>query len=281
MSILAAVALAIVEGLAGVLMLSGAGHLLIAEKLLGVSEQPINFLFFAVVLHIGNLLAILICCRRRIVQLFVELLKMLHIVKTPRQERKKPSLARRELSLLLIALVPMLLSIAFIGLTRAAYSSEQRLLYSGIGLAISGGVLFLCERFYRGHKDERSAGPADALLIGLAQAFSVFPGVSRAAVSVGTGVLRGFKRSYAVEFSCLMAVPVILAALVEELITAGSSGAIMPELWVCVLAVAVCTVVSVFALKLLERVADYGRFDNFAYLCWGAGIVSVVLLLIT
>lgn len=280
MGILAAAILAIAGGLTGILLLSGDGHLLILEKLLGVSEQPVNFLFFAVVLHIGNLLAVLICCRGRVRLLTRELAGMLHAGKRAKRARKHAGIERRELILLLTALVPMLLSLAFVGPVRRIYESEQRLLWGGIGLACSGGVLFLCERFYRGNRDARTVTLFDALLIGLAQAFSVFPGLSRAALTVGTGVLRGIKRSYAVSFSFLLSVPVILAALIAVLISPGGAGQ-LPSVWICLFSVAVSTGASVFALRLLERIAEYGRFDNLAYFCWGAGILSVVLALIT
>ena len=188
---------------------------------------------------------------------------------------------RRELLHISLALMPMLLSLLLVGAVRWIYRFESGLLLVCLALVLSGGILFLSERFYRGSKDEKTVTPLDALLIGLAQVPAVFPGLSRAALTTSVGVMCGLKREYAVRFSGLLSVPVILAALIYEAITAKSAGLQMPAFWLCLVGVAVSAVAGTLALKLLERIARYGRFDNLSYWCWGAGIISVVLVLIT
>lgn len=281
MTILFVILLAAIEGAAGMLLLSGDGQLLIFEKLFGVTELPLNFLYFAVVLHLGNLLAVLINYRREAWLLLRELLRVLHILKTPAHERKHPSVRRRELLHMTLALLPMLLALALYGAVRWVYSLDSALLFVGAALVVSGLVLFLSERFYRGSKDEKTVTPVDALLIGLSQVPAVFPGLSRAALTTSVGVMRGLKREYAVRFSGLLSVPVLVAALVCEAVTAGKHGGQMPSVWLCLIGVAVSTVFSLLGLKLLERIARNGRFDNLSYWCWGTAILSFVLVLIT
>ena len=275
------VLLALIEGATGMLLLSGAGHLMIFEKLFGVAELPFNFLYFSVVLHLGNLIAVLICYHREAWLLLRELLYVLRIRKMPSREKRHPGVQRRELLHITLALLPMLLSLLLVRPVRWVYRFESALLPVSAALAVTGGVLFLSERFYRGSKDEKTVTPLDALLIGLAQVLSVFPGLSRAALTTSVGVMCGLKREYAVRFSGLLSVPVILAALIYEAATAGAAGLQMPSVWLCLLGVAVSAAVSVGALKLLQRIAQYGRFDNLSYWCWGMGIISVVLVLIT
>ena len=277
MTVLTMILLAAIEGAAGILLLSGAGHLLVFEKLFGVTELPFNLLYLCVVLHLGNLIAVLLCYRREVLALLRELLMLLHIVKPPR--KKRLSVQRRELVMLLVALVPMLAVPALLGVVSALYAGENLLLFVGLALVLSGVALFFSERFYRGHKDEKNLTPLDALLIGLAQVPAVFPGLSRAALTSSAGVLCGLRRDYAVKFSALLSVPVTLAALVTTAVSAGGSGE-MPSFWLCLLGVAVSAAVSFLALKLLQRIAQFGRFDNFSYWCWGAGIISMVLVLI-
>ena len=279
MNILFVVLLAAISGAAGTLLLSGAGHLQLFEKLFGVSELPYNFLFFAVVLHMGNLLAVLATYRWEAAALGRELLCALHLRKAPKGQ-KHPPLARRELLLYGVGLLPMLPALALLGTVRRVYGLDNRLLLVGIGLAVTGLLLFLSERFYRGSKDEKNMSPLDALLIGLAQLPSVFPGLSQAGLTVSVGVMRGLKREYAVQFSKLLSVPVILAALIVEGIAAFGSSAQMPSIWLCLIGVAVSALVSWLALKLLRRIAQYGRFDNLSYWCWGLSILSAVLVLI-
>ena len=280
MTILFVILLAAVEGAASGLLLSGAGHLQLFEKLFGVSELPFNFLYFAVVLHMGNLLAVLATYRKEAAALGRELLRMLHILKTPPQDKKHPPLARRELLLYAVGLLPMLLSLLLLSAVRLVYSLDNRLLLVAVGLALTGLMLFLSERFYRGSKDEKTMTPLDALLIGLAQLPTVFPGLSRAGLTTSVGVMCGLKRGCAVQFSQLLSVPVLLAALVTEAIAAGGSPLQMPSIWLCLIGVAVSALVHYAALKLLARIAQYGRFDNLSYWCWGVGILSAVLVLI-
>lgn len=281
MTILFVVLLAAVEGAASMLLLSGAGHLLLFEKLFGVSELPYNFLFFAAVLHLGNLIAVLVCYRREALALGRELLRVLHIVKTPAQARKHPPVERRSLLLYGLSLLPMLASLALLGAVRGLYALDNALLFVALGFALTGLALFLSERFYRGSKDEKNMTPLDALLIGLAQLPTLFPGLSRAGLTTSVGVMRGLKREYAVRYSNLLSVPVLLAAVVCEAIASGQGAGQMPSVWLCLIGVAVSALVSLLALKLLERLARYGRFDNLSYWCWGVAILSAALVLIT
>ena len=281
MNVLLILILALFAGAGGILLSSGDGLLLVLAKLCGVSELPIDLLSLAILLHIGNLLAVLLFYRRELAALLRELLRLVGILRTPRAERKHPSLARRELLMVLLALVPMLLCIAFWGLVRSVYGSEFTLLIVGLLLIVNGAALFLSERFYRGHKDERSLTPLDALLIGFAQAFTVFPGLSRAGLTVSVGVLRGLRRDYALRFSSLLSVPVLLAALIAMLCGVNGGSGALPNVWLCLLGVTISTAVSYGALRLLANLSEYRRNDVFAYWCWGAGILSLILLLIT
>ncbi len=281
MTILFVILLAVIEGAAGMLLLSGDGHLLLFEKLFGVAELPYNFQYFAVVLHLGNLIAVLVCYRKEAWQLLQELLRALHILKTPAGERRHPSVWRREQLFYVLGSLPMLLSLLLLGPVRWVYGLDSSLLLVALALGLSGLALFLSERFYRGSKDEKNVTPLDAVLIGLSQVPTVFPGLSRGALTTSVGVLCGLKREYAVRFSCLLSVPAILAALICEAIGARGSELLMPPFWMCLAGVAVSALVSFLALKLLERIARYGRLDNLAYWCWGAGILSAVLVLIT
>ena len=279
MNVLFLIPLAILTGFGGVLLISGDGVLLIFEKLLGVSELKLDFLGLAVILHLGNLLAVLLFYWRDVLRLSGELLKLLHIVKTPPAERRRQTVSRRELWMLLIALLPLLGALALIGPVRSLYQSENVLLAVGVLLIVNGLVLFFSERLYRGHRNEFSMRPLDALLIGLAQTVSVFPGLSRTGLTVGVGVACGLKRDYAVRFSSLLSIPAYLAALAAVLILGG--GAMLPEWWVCLAGVALSTLASYGALRMRQRFFAYGRSDFFSYWCWGAGILSVVLVLIT
>lgn len=275
MTILTVILLALVEGAAATMLLSGSGQLILFAKLTGVTETKIDLLLFCVILHAGNLIGTLLYERKNVAGLLRELPGLLG----RRSGRPAQGVRRRELMLLLVALLPMALTPLLFGTVRGLYSGEQLLLWSGVGLGLSGLFLFFGERLYRGSRDEKTVTALDALLIGLSQVLAVFPGVSRSALTVGTGVMRGLKREYAVTFSCLLSLPVLLAALVTELIRA-LSGAELPSIWLCLPGIVLSAAASWFFRRLLTQIAKYGRFDSLAYICWGTGVLSLLLVLV-
>lgn len=213
MSWLETLALAILQGLTEFLPVSSDGHLSVAQTLIrryeSAAPTPGGDLFYAVILHVGTLLAILAYYRKIG---FQGVRGLLGDIDVPPEFRRE-SLVRIGV-LVFITLLPLIP----IGLGKhhieALFGSLRA---SAIGFLITAAELLLVARLPEGRKTARETTWLDALLIGIAQAFAVLPGVSRSGSTIAVALALGFSRAWAVGFSLLIAVPAICGAAVLEL----------------------------------------------------------------
>ncbi len=275
MTYLQAIILGLVQGIAEFLPISSSGHLKLFEKLLGLPNVETEYIFFDVLLHLGTLIAVFIVYRRTILDLLREFFSMLHLGRTDLQPNG-PN--RREILLLIVSLLPLLLVLPVKGWVETLGSNY---LVVGLMLLLTGFALYICDHLPRGKKDEREMTIWDALLVGLSQAAAVLPGLSRSGMTICTGTARGLDRSYAVQFSFLMSIPTVLAAVILQLADAIRGGIDMAMLPKYLLGVVVAAASGVAAMRFLQFIAKRSRFGGFAYYCWGAGVLSMFLFLIS
>ena len=210
MSFFEVLILSIVEGFTEFIPVSSTGHLIIFEYVLG--RQDLDT--FIVVIQLGAILAVLV----KYFRYFTSLLTI-DLVK------KSDSDARRRWVNLMLAVFPALVMGALL------YPWIKLLFHPltvMLGLAI-GGVFMLCvDRWYKGRVSKpESAGLTEvleqmtyrqALTVGVAQCAALWPGMSRSASTIMGGVLAGLSYELAATFSFLVAVPVIVAAVLFELL---------------------------------------------------------------
>jgi undecaprenyl-diphosphatase len=113
----------------------------------------------------------------------------------------------------------------------------------------------------------------DSLLIGLAQALALVPGVSRSGITITTGLFRGYERAAATRFSFLLSIPAILGATLLEF--RKMSG--VQDLWTTLIGTAIAFGVGILSLTFLMRIIRMGKISNFSYYCWGIGILIILL----
>ena len=187
--------LGVLQGLTEMLPVSSSGHLVLAEQILRVQLDPRAMLGFNVALHAGTLLALLLCYARTWGRL---------IASPFRGDRG----GVRLLALLAAATVPA----AFAG-----FFLEDRVAESGtvtvVALSfVATGLILLASEQCRVRRNMPQIGFARAILLGCAQAAALLPGLSRSGTTIGVGRFLGLSRKEAVDFSFLMAVPVIAGA---------------------------------------------------------------------
>jgi undecaprenyl-diphosphatase len=210
-------------------------------------------LFFDVTLHLGSLLAILVHYRKA----WLELLR----------ER------RGELPRLVLGTIP-LIAAALLFRKRLQPLYGNLFLASGMLLA-TAAWLALSDRISRERHGLLEAPLWKILLVGLAQACAVLPGVSRSGSTIGMGYLAGLKREDAVRFSFFLGAVAIVAAMAKMGQEAISSQ-VRPELLPIVLGIAVTFAVSLAAIRVVEKLSPRGRFLWFALYCATAGLVGMV-----
>jgi len=195
-----AMILGVVEGLTEFLPVSSTGHLIIVGDLLNFNDERGKI--FEIVIQLGAILGVVWDYRLRVGRLLTGL-----------QTRHEQRFALN----LFIAFLPA----AVVGLL--LHKTITTYLFNPITVAgaliVGGFLILLIERLplrVRVNSME-DLGPLDAFKIGIAQTFSLFPGVSRAGATIMGGLLSGLSRTAATEFSFLLAMPVMFAATFYEL----------------------------------------------------------------
>ena len=275
-----AIVLGIIQGVAEFLPISSSGHLKIIERIMGLGDVEGNFAFFDVMLHFGTLVAVFIAYRKDIAELLSELLTMIHLKKRPQQQHADIP-ARRLMLMIVVSLLPLFLILPFKSKIEALGTGEHGMEFIGAALIVTGMLLYFSDRFAKGRKNEMNMTVVDALLVGAAQAVAVVPGLSRSGTTISAGMARGFDRTFAVRFSFLMSIPTVLAATLLQVIDAVQVGLGGLSIWACLLGMVVAGVCGYFAIRLLKFIAEKNRFGGFAYYCWAAGLVALILSLVS
>ncbi|WP_420433599.1 undecaprenyl-diphosphate phosphatase [Candidatus Poriferisocius sp.] len=274
MSVLHAILLGIAQGLTEFLPVSSSGHLQIIPWLAEWDDFEGNDDLkraFDVALHLGTLVGLVACLRREVWTLVRDGIGA--VVK-----RQRPMTAEGRLGwLLVLATVPA--AAVGVGLRSVIDEADDEVWLTAVMLAVFGVLLWWADRRQE-RRDARSIGVRDALLLGLAQACSLQPGVSRSGVIITAGRLLDFDRESAARLAMLMSVPVIAGAGVFQFIDIGGWGGIPADaragfVWGTA-ASAVTGFAAVKALLALVRTRSFGPFAIYRIL-----LALLVLSLIT
>lgn len=269
MNALQAMVLGVVQGLTEFLPLSSSGHLALLGGLFGRLDEG-NYLLLSVWLHLGTLFSVLIAMRRDIGALFVELFRWM--AAGFRVERKP---RRRFLVLLLFALLPLVVLVPFRNILEKIMDSP---LLIGSMLLVTAFLLHGAEKLPKGRKNESNAPYVDGFMVGVFQCFAILPGLSRTGTTLVAGLSRGFTRDFAVRFSLVLSVPVILA---WDFLRMGQVAAQTEQVEVAtsvyVAGVLAAMVSGLFAIRLLRTMVRRGNFRPFVLYCAAVGTVTVLM----
>ena len=278
MTTLMALLLGLVQGLAEFLPISSSGHLSLLQHFFGLEEVD-NL--FNVLLHFATLIAVCVVYWRDIVEMVVEFFRGIAALCTPKKagaRAEHPPEGRRLVLLVILATLPLVLVLPINSKVEALGGNP---VFVSAALLVTGFILFFSDRVAKGRKTARTATVGDALLVGLAQAVATVPGLSRSGCTISAGLLRGFDRKFAVRFSFLMSLPAVLGATLLKVIQTVRDGgidtALLPKY---LLGMVAAGVVGYFSIRLVQLLADKGKFGKFAYYCWLAGGVSLIASLI-
>ena len=273
MTILQSLFLGLVQGIAEFLPISSSGHLSVFQNLFGMNAGE-DQLLFDVLLHLGTLVAVCVVYWNDIVKIVRECVELVRGIGHPVPGERKRSGGVRLLLMIVLATLPLVLVLP-------VHDSVEKLYYStffiGLAFLATGGMLFCADRMPRGGKSEKNMRITDALLIGVCQALATMPGLSRSGTTITAGVATGLDRRFAVKFSFLISIPAVLGANLISLVKAFKAGVDWSMVPTYLLGMVVAMISGYFALNLLRYIAKKGRFGWFAYYCWFAGAVTLLL----
>lgn len=294
MTILQAIIQGIIQGATEFLPVSSSGHLSLVQHFLGV-ESPT--LLFDVMLHLGTLIAVLAVYYKLVWRLICEFFLMIGDIFTGKFKWSKMNPDRRLLIMLIIGLLPLFLLFLPVPGTGMQikdfadkWATDNDIIIEGCALVVTSILLTLgtmashktTERHAAHGRSSGSTGgkkqfnTADALIVGFTQCVAaVFPGLSRSGSTLSAGLLRGINRQTALDYSFVLGIPSILAAVVLELKDAAEApiGNITPML----IGVIVAAIVGFFAIKLLRWMVKTDKLPVFAIYTLILGTITVAL----
>jgi undecaprenyl-diphosphatase len=201
----------VVQGLTEFLPVSSSGHLVILHDVLGF--DAFDNLLFDVVMHLATLAVLLVVFRRELLRLLSGFWASLA------RPAWKDDFEQRLPWLILAGSVP----VAVAGyLFDDAIEGNLRTVPVVAGALVIGGLLFIvAERVSTQKRGIAAATWKDALAVGLAQAVSLIPGVSRSGLTIVAGLGRGMKRDEAARFSFLLSIPAVFGAGLKKVLEVG------------------------------------------------------------
>ncbi len=267
---LQAIVLGVVQGLTEFIPVSSSGHLVLVPWLLHWQKPG---LVFDTTLHLGTLAALVVYFWG---DLWAILLSWLRGWRGLRWQEPAGRLGW----LLVVGTLPAVVIGLLLEEQFEALFGQPR--FVAVALLITGTVLAFTERVSRRQIGPEKLGFGGALLVGLAQAAAITPGISRSGATIAAGLGLGLTRTGAARFSFLLGVPVIAGAGLSQLVQmvrgVEPNGVGAEMLAVGFLAAAVSGYLCVwFLLSYLQRGTLYG----FAAYCWAVGLAAVVLWTVT
>jgi undecaprenyl-diphosphatase len=266
LNILQALILGVLQGATEFLPVSSSGHLVLVPWLLGW-EPP--GLAFDTVVHWGTALAVIAYFWRDWAALIQAALVAL-------QERE-PSQGSLAWFIILgtvpAALIGYLLEGFFEDMFARPAAAAAFLLVTAVLLAASEGL-------GRRERDLDALTWLDALLIGLAQALAIFPGISRSGATIAGGLARGLKREPSARFSFLLSTPIILGAGLFKILDLAQEGSLAARIPALVVGFLTAGAIGFGCIHLLLRYLQSRRLYPFAVYCGVAGIACLLVALV-
>jgi len=270
MSLLQAMILGLVQGLTEFLPVSSSGHLVLAEKILGLGTSNLRF---EVAMHLATLLAVCFAFRKRILKLVKSVLFGRMRLVNGKWQYTDDNL--RLAILLIAATIPAaLIGILFDDAIEQAFNNPIAV---SIALLVTGGILFGTGRIAKRHE---KIGWKQSLIIGFSQALAILPGISRSGTTIAAGIYSGVGQEKAAEFSFLMSIPVILGAGLIKFKDVLETGMPKGEVLAILIGGLIAAIAGYLAINFLLKIIRGSKLHYFSYYCWMVGLVSLVWFII-
>ena len=231
--IINAIILGIIQGLTEFLPVSSSGHLEIGKYLLGDDSMPDESMLMTVMLHAATALSTMVVFRKEVMEILKGLMnpfkkaeKVLDdetLIDGKMRNDKVSKSSLNDETLFSLKIILSMIPAVFVGLffedlIETLFS--RNLLLIGLMLFVTGLLLFLADR---AKNTEKEVSFGNALIIGIAQAIAILPGISRSGATISTSVLLGIDRTRAAKFSFLMVVPLIFGKMAKDIMDGALS----------------------------------------------------------
>lgn len=246
--------LGLIQGITEFLPISSSGHLELGQYFLGFQDLH-RYIFFNLICHLGTLCAIVLMFRSKIKEVLT----------------KDPTYCLQ----LLVATLPLVPLVFVLKPIKAFFDHPQ---YLGFCFILSGFLLFLGTYFKIRNSEKKTRSWTDSAMIGIFQAFAILPGISRSGSTISAAQLLGWKKSEAIYFSFLLAIPAILGGTILETFQLFQAEQIQMNLSLNAFVIGFFTsfFVGYLTLRLLLRIVAQDKWIYCAWYCLGLGLLTLI-----
>lgn len=263
MSWFEALILGLVQGLTEFLPVSSSGHLELTKAMFGDNSLPEESLLMTVVLHAATALSTVVIFRKDIASIIKGLLQF----KNNEEFRFSVKIV---LSMIPAALVGVLLE------EEIEQFFGGQILLVGCMLILTAGLLFLAD------KAKSTLNPVsykNSVIIGIAQAIAILPGISRSGATISTSVLLGVDRQKAARFSFLMVVPLILGKMAKDILSGDLMNS-QTDTSLLIIGFIAAFVAGLVACKWMITLVKKSQLKYFSFYCLIVGIIAIIYTIV-
>lgn len=289
MSLLESLFLGIIQGITEFLPVSSSGHLAIFKNLFGLQDTG---LVFDVLLHVGTLIAVFVVFYKDIWELIVNGIGIIvdvfknvytffyNLIKGKKSGHLKQynkvvsTPYRRFAMLVIVTTIPTgIMGVVFNDIIENASTA---LIIPGICLLITGTLLLIADNTPDGSKNENNVTYKNAAVVGICQGIATLPGISRSGTTIVACLVSKMDRKFAVKYSFIMSIPVILGAALLELKDLSTVSVTGSEIGCYVAGMIVAALVGYVCIKTMLNVVRKKKFKGFAYYCYIVGFIAII-----
>jgi len=258
MSLLEAIILGIIQGLTEFLPVSSSGHLELVKTIQGQELSGGSSMMMTVVLHFATALSTVVVFRKDIIK----------IVKGLFQFKLNDDFLF-SIKIILSMIPAAIVGVLYDDIIESFFGGQVLLV--GLMLIVTGLLLFLADR---AKNTLRDISTKNAVIIGIAQAIAILPGISRSGATIGTSVLLGVDREKAARFSFLMVVPLIFGKMAKDLF---SSEFTTEDVSITVISVGFIAafITGIVACTWMISLVKKSKLSYFSYYCFAVGLIAI------
>lgn len=243
--------LGLIQGLTEFLPVSSSGHLVLFQKLFGLSEGTFTF---NIAVHLATLIGVILVLKKEV----------LEVVRKP----------FGKLSLLVVAgtIPTVIIAAVFYGVLKKSFEAGTTL---GMEFLFTGLVLWFAESIRSKNKGPDRTTYTDAAVMGVAQAIAILPAVSRSGLTLAGALMRGLNREFALKLSFLMSIPAILMGAAKDGYDLIQDGGVTLTAGPLPLVIGFITagISGYFAVKFMLRIFSRTSLKMFAYYVLALGVL--------
>jgi len=267
LTILQAIVLGIVQGATEFIPVSSSGHLLLIPWLMGWDSPGLTFTIFA---HLGTAVGVLINLWDEWLAMLVSLLRWLRTREVDDNVRL--------VGLLLIGLLPaVVVGLLFSNFFERVFTKP---LVAALMLLVTAAFLVIGERVGKLKRSLADMTWKDALIIGMAQALAIFPGLSRSGSTIAAARARDFKREDAARYSFMLLMPIVFGVSLLKSVDLARQGVTLAGVEVLLAAFFAALISAVLVMRWLLNYLRTRSTAVFAIYCVAASLICLTVFVV-